>query len=114
MQAYNNIIYGDVNINIDLCAVRQADLLSLGMQGHVEVAGVLIEYQSLDANRHTLATDQAHTDQHIKGTKRLTRLDSLPLQVITKSYCPYGSLHHRFFQAALHGGNYDRGFCVSM
>lgn len=72
MQAYNNIIYGDVNINIDLCAVRQADLLSLGMQGHVEVAGVLIEYQSLDANRHTLATDQAHRSAHKRDKKTYT------------------------------------------
>lgn len=72
MQPYNNIIYGDVNINIDLCAVSQADLLSSGMPRHVEVAGVLIEYQSLLANRHTLACDQAHTDQHIKkGQKDL-------------------------------------------
>lgn len=46
MKAYNNIIYGGVNINIDLCAVRRADLLSAGMPGRVEVAGGLIEYQS--------------------------------------------------------------------
>lgn len=46
MKAYNNIIYGGVNINIDLCAVRGADLLSAGMPGRVEVAGGLIEYQS--------------------------------------------------------------------
>lgn len=97
MRAYNNIIYGDININIDLCAVKQADLLSFGMQGHVEVAGVLIEYHSLDANRHTLATDQAHSDQQIKGTKRLTCLDSVPLQALTENYCRYGGVHQRFF-----------------
>lgn len=47
MGAYNNIIYRGVNINIDLCAVSRPDLLSAGMPSHVEVAGGLIEYQSL-------------------------------------------------------------------
>lgn len=89
MQPYNNIIYGDVNINIDLCAVRQADLRSCGMPMHVEVAGVLIEYQSLLANRHTLASDQTLTDQHIKRTTRLTSTVSLSTQVITKKHRMY-------------------------
>lgn len=97
MQPYNNVIYGDVNINIDLCAVRQADLLSCGMPMHAEVAGVLIEYQSLLANRHTLTSDQTLTDQHIKRTKRLTPMVSLSTQVITKNHCLYWGVLHRFF-----------------
>lgn len=51
MQAYNNIIYGGVNINIDPGAVRRVDLPCAGIPGSVEVTGGLIEYQSLRAAR---------------------------------------------------------------
>lgn len=65
MRTYNNIIYGGVNIYLDLCAVEQADLLRTGLSGPVELAGGLsISHHVQQANRHSLNKNTQKASQH--------------------------------------------------
>lgn len=67
-KAYNNVIYGGVHINIDLCAVTAADLPSAWIAGGVALADGLIENQSARANRQPLSNGGRFTPGNRRET----------------------------------------------
>lgn len=68
IETYNDIIYGGVHINIDLCAVTAADLPSTWIPGRVALADWLIENQSPQANRHSLSNGGRFTPENRRET----------------------------------------------